>query len=1034
MAHNENTRVKIPAILHLNRLGYEYLSLKAAKWDQNTNIFTDLFIEAISRINPDFTEEDIRRKLQEIELSLDYEDLGRDFYLMLTGTSGIRLIDFKNPEKNSFTVVTELTYKNGEEEFRPDITLLINGMPLVFVEVKKPNNRDGILAERNRINTRSANRKFRRFINISQLLIFSNNMEYDTESIVPIQGAFYATTSYSENQFHCFREEEPAVLDGFLNSLNDATEDFVLKDNNLSIIKHAPELVTNKSADTPTNSILSSLCSSSRLLWLLKFGFAYVETSLGGYEKHIMRYPQMFATKALAKHLEAGNTKGIIWHTQGSGKTALAFYNVHFLTDYYKRKETIPKFYFIVDRIDLLTQAKDEFTARGLKVHTVDTKEAFSASLRSQGAIHNLLGKAEITVVNIHKFKDDADAGKSKDYDIAVQRIYFVDEAHRSFNPYGSFLANLVNSDRNAHIVALTGTPLIRKNFYSRDIFGNYIHKYYYNASIADGYTLKLIREGIETNYKIQLEETIREIEVLQGDIDRRKVYAHEKFVEPMLDYIVKDFEKSRKGLGEPGIGAMVVCDSAEQARMMFHLFEEKYATRVIDIASALSDEPSTVLIAADEGIAYLKSKPTTGTVNTAALILHDAGTKEDRKKLVIDFKEGKIDLLFVYNMLLTGFDAKRLKKLYLGRLVKEHNLLQTLTRVNRPYKNFRYGYVVDFADIRKEFDATNKAYFDELQQELGDEMQHYSNLFKAPEEIEQEIADIKELLFSYNIENAEIFQQQISAINDKALLLQLKKALLQARELYNVIRLLGHTDLLALADFKKLGQLYAEVSSHLEMLNLRESLEKGTDTTLLLNEALENVIFLFKKVSEEELILADKLKDALRKTREALAGNFDKDDPGFISLYEALKRLFKKKNLDEITQEEMQANIGSLHQIYDEITELNRRNDLLKAKYNQDTKYARIHKRLLETGRAGKRESQIYEALQGIKTEADKQVLQNKKVVESEGYFEALMLQLVVQHFAGKQKIKLDPDATRAIQNLVTKEYLNELEGNIGL
>ncbi|MBF4360380.1 UvrB domain 3-containing protein, partial [Vibrio anguillarum] len=102
--------------------------------------------------------------------------------------------------------------------------------------------------------------------------------------------------------------------------------------------------------------------------------------------------------------------------------------------------------------------------------------------------------------------------------------------------------------------------------------------------------------------------------------------------------------------------------------------------------------------------------------VSNAALILHDVGTKQERKDWVEDFKAGKIDLLFVYNMLLTGFDAKRLKKLYLGRVIRKHNLLQALTRVNRTYKDFRYGYVVDFADIRKEFDATNKAYFDELQ------------------------------------------------------------------------------------------------------------------------------------------------------------------------------------------------------------------------------------------------------------------------------------------------------------------------------
>src|SRR5690606_2725724 len=142
----------------------------------------------------------------------------------------------------------------------------------------------------------------------------------------------------------------------------------------------------------------------------------------------------------------------------------------------------------------------------------------------------------------------------------------------------------------------------------------------------------------------------------------------------------------------------------------------------------------------------------------SAALILHDIGTKEERKDWVEDFKAGKIDLLFVYNMLLTGFDAKRLKKLYLGRVIRKHNLLQALTRVNRTYKDFRYGYVVDFADISKEFEETNQRYLKELNDEFGDEMEHYSKLFKSREEIQQEIEQIKDVLFRFDIENAEIF------------------------------------------------------------------------------------------------------------------------------------------------------------------------------------------------------------------------------------------------------------------------------------
>ncbi|MCL6319304.1 type I restriction endonuclease subunit R, partial [Pectobacterium atrosepticum] len=165
---------------------------------------------------------------------------------------------------------------------------------------------------------------------------------------------------------------------------------------------------------------------------------------------------------------------------------------------------------------------------------------------------------------------------------------------------------------------------------------------------------------------------------------------------------------------------------------------------------------------------------------------------KQERKEWVEDFKAGNIDLLFVYNMLLTGFDAKRLKKLYLGRLIRKHNLLQALTRVNRTYKDFRYGYVVDFADIRQEFDATNKAYFEELQSELGDEMAHYSHLFKSQEEIRQEIDQIKDVLFPFNTLNAEIFVDQINQITDRQTMLALKNVLADARSLYNLIRLQG--------------------------------------------------------------------------------------------------------------------------------------------------------------------------------------------------------------------------------------------------
>jgi len=602
MVFNEDSRVKIPCILHLARLGYRYLSLKDAVWDEESNIFPELFSKAIARINPDLDVDDLERLLEDVKLSLDNEDLGKSFYEKLTARSGPRLLDFADFANNSFHVVTELPCKNGDDEFRPDITLLINGMPLVFIEVKKPNNREGVLAERNRIISRCRNHRFRRFINITQLMIFSNNMEYDDGSPQPIEGAFYATSSYDAPVFNYFREEEELNPAALLSDEDEAVENFVLKDNNLGVIKHSPEFLSNKSPDTPTNRLCTSLFNRERLAFLLQYAIAYVNETDGLY-KHIMRYPQLFATKAIERKLNQGVRQGIIWHTQGSGKTALAYYNVHFLTDYFQARGIIPKFYFIVDRLDLLTQAQREFSGRGLVVHTINSRQAFTKEIKTTKVIHNDSGKAEITVVNIQKFKDDPDVVRTEDYDVTIQRVYFLDEVHRSYDPRGSFLANLSQSDKNAIKIGLTGTPLLGDDYNSRALFGDYIHKYYYNASIADGYTLRLIREDIATNYRMALQQALEEIQVRQGEIGKKQIFAHPRFVEPMLDYIITDFEKSRAAYAEPTIGAMVICDSAEQAKVMYEIFQERLRPQIASFSGAISTNPDQqILEVADSG------------------------------------------------------------------------------------------------------------------------------------------------------------------------------------------------------------------------------------------------------------------------------------------------------------------------------------------------------------------------------------------------------------------------------------------------
>lgn len=632
----------------------------------------------------------------------------------------------------------------------------------------------------------------------------------------------------------------------------------------------------------------------------------------------------------------------------------------------------------------------------------------------------------EITVVNIQKFKDDPAVAAAQDYNLNVQRVYFLDEVHRSYNPKGSFLANLEQSDRNAIKIGLTGTPLIGDQLQSKALFGDYIHKYYYNASIADGYTLRLIREEIATRYKMQLQQALENIEVQQGGIERKAPFAHPRFVSAMLDYILTDFRQARITHGDDSIGGMVICDSSEQARELHAQFQTLMSAGAAKVEASANDPEYQPLRVAEPRAVYGNTRL------TAALILHDEGDKESREDQVKAYKNGKIDLLFVYNMLLTGFDAPRLKKLYFGRVIKDHNLLQALTRVNRRYGAFRYGSVVDFADIQAEFDKANRNCYDELTAELGNEMQHYSNLFKSADEIRADIAAIREALFNYSLDDAELFSQQIAQVQDRQTLLAIVRALTTARELYNLIRLSGQDELKDLLDFSKLRQLHTEAQNALAAFNLREQLEQAHDTSGLLNQALEDVIFRFEKIGEAELKLADELKDILRRTRETLAATQDPHDPAWIKLKEELERLFKAKKLSAVSQAEMQANIVALDEIERKARSLNNDNANLQAKYSGDAKLMRVHKRLLESGKLAAGQIQLHTALSGIKQAADRAVLGNRQLLGNPDYFEKQLMPFVVRSFRDAQPPGPDADTCKLINQLLVNEYLNESQGRL--
>lgn len=1026
MGRPEDEYVKLPAIIHATRIGYRYHSIKGdvsgIDYDVDTNIFFEPFREALERINSRPVDADKAHYLvSQLKLKLSGNDLGRAFFACLQSSlEGYRLIDFENPANNDFTVVTELPYANGEDSFRPDITFLVNGMPLGFMEVKRENNKDGILAEHDRMHARFKNEAYRRFANIVQVMAFSNNQEYDDEERKPVQGSFYAASAYGRLMLNHFREEDLEEMAHLVVDRDSATEKLVLRDNNMASIYGTAEFESSINPAAPANRIITSVFSPTRFLFLLHYGIAYVEKvndeGIKRTEKHVMRYPQLFATMAVGRVLAAGggHTKGVIWHTQGSGKTALSFFLTRYLRDYYQAKNRVARFFFIVDRLDLADQAKGEFEARGAVVALSNSKEEFARSLKGIGDDTNVVSAERvpfITVVNIQKF-DEGAVATDFDYDLDVQRVYFIDEAHRDYKRGGAFLTNLVTSDREAVRIALTGTPLVNTKDGRNDtkqVFGPYVHKYFYNQSIADGYTLKLLREPVKIEFRLKMQEVLRDLKEVKKLVDMEKVYAHKSYVDPLCDYIVDDYLKSQIALGDESIGAMVVAHSSAQARAIYARLAE------------LDPDVSTELVINGETEARHRLD--------SELILHDEGTKETRRAICDNFKkdDSPINILVVYNMLLTGFDAHRLKKLYLCRTIKAHNLLQALTRVNRPYKDMAFGYVVDFADITEEYDKTNRAYLTELTEELGDATKDYSSLFEDPATIKADLAKIKDLLFSYTTDNMVEFKAEINAIDDKAVLYDLRAALARYKDLRNVVKQQGYEELYDKFDVGRVREMLGEVSLRIQAINNKEALALQDMSTGAVNLLLSKMEFRFRNIGSEELEVADEFQNKLKRTYESFAHNFDAKDPEYVNLLEELRSRFEKVNIEEMTSADMAESVKELDSLRGKMEDLNRRNAALAKKYGGDEKFARAHKQAMRTPPPlTTSPTTMFSILSSVKQGADEAVMSNRNMLGNAPYF-AKQVRRLVAVACKDAGVKYSLVQVKSVAEYISKEYIDE-------
>ena len=271
----EDSRVKFPTLMHLMGMGYKYISQRGlftkyvtipkTESDTLTNILLQPFSEAYLRLNPLSTQDDADAMLHRIQKSLNNDDLGRQFYKEILLDTTNKIIDLSSPtnfiRNNTFQVATEMTCGDLScDNFRPDITIFINGLPLAFIEVKKENNHEGVDAERKRMKTRFTNPCFRRFLNITQIMVFSNDMEYDEQ----LNKELIMQPSVKRIPFYnCFREEDKTV-----SLFKKDTIPLLLKTRKYCCVtimclqyKTIDDYKTNCKAETPTKRLCESLFS-----------------------------------------------------------------------------------------------------------------------------------------------------------------------------------------------------------------------------------------------------------------------------------------------------------------------------------------------------------------------------------------------------------------------------------------------------------------------------------------------------------------------------------------------------------------------------------------------------------------------------------------------------------------------------------------------------------------------------------------------------------------------------------------------------
>ena len=686
----ENNASKYPAIEVLAKLGYTYISPKEAAKERGTQynvLLKDVLRRQLQKINQfefnnvvyKFSADNIERAIAELDVPLteglvktseriyDALMLGKSYQEKLVdGTSksfDLNYIDWENFENNEFHVTEEFSCDSWDKRknARPDIVVFVNGIPFAVIECKAPDISEEKAVEQNIRNQKDEY--------IPQLFKYVQIVVATNKNAVK-----YATVGTSKKFWNVWREQETEWQANLVNQI---------------VAGRVP---------TEQDKTLISLFEKERLRKFAKY-FVVYDANV----KKICRYQQFFALesimKTIAENDSAGNRQsGVIWHTQGSGKSLTMVMLAKYILEELKSQN--PRVVVVTDRKELDKAIATTFA------HTRLTPARATSGKNLCDLIND--GKADIITSIINKFNTVDNQGvKNNSRDIFV----LVDESHRS--NYGSLATKMRTVFPNACYIGFTGTPLLKSEKNTLQTFGKLIHKYTIRDGVEDKAIVPLIYEGRfvdqtvdEQNIDLWFKMVTRKLNKAQIARLKSRWSSIQKLTssDSRIKRVAIDiYQHFMDGFKKSGFKAMLACNF------------KRDAVRYKQIFDSLCDIRTEVVISAPdmrEGHDDIDESSDNLVVNFWNKMMKQYGDADEYEDtLKNQFCDGEIDILIVCSKLLTGYNAPRTQVLYIDKELKEHNLLQAIARTNRIHEGKDFGLIVDYRGLIDKLDSAMEVY-----------------------------------------------------------------------------------------------------------------------------------------------------------------------------------------------------------------------------------------------------------------------------------------------------------------------------------